>query len=55
MNPVTIIDALKDRALFGGLPAFQDLTTWRPWIAFLRAVYGLPMDVLLHDVLHEHR
>ena len=43
-RPVTIVDALEDRALFGGLPAFQDLSTWRPWLAWLRAVYGLPMD-----------
>ena len=40
---LTIVDALEDRALFGGLPAFRDLTSWRPWLAFLKAVYGLPM------------
>lgn len=39
-----MVDALADRNLFGGLAAFSDLTTWRPWLAFLRAVYGLPLD-----------
>lgn len=41
---MTILDALVDRALLGALPAFRDLGTWRAWLAFLRAVYGLPMD-----------
>ncbi len=41
---MNMLDALADRALFGSLPAFADLSTWRPWLAFLRAFYGLPMD-----------
>ena len=41
--PLSILDALADRALFGGLPAFQNLSTWRGWLVFLRAVYGLPL------------
>jgi len=41
MDPV---GALRDPDLLGALPAFRDLTTWRPWLAFLRAFYGLPMD-----------
>ena len=41
---MNIIDALRDPALFGSLPEFQDLSTWRPWLTWLRAVYGLPMD-----------
>jgi hypothetical protein len=40
----TIVDAMADPRLFGSLPAFADLASWRPWLAFLRAVYGLPMD-----------
>src|SRR5688572_26279035 len=44
--PLTIIDALLDRALFGGLPAFRDLTTWRAWLVFLAAVYGLALSNL---------
>ncbi len=41
---MNMLDALADPALFGSLPAFADLSTWRPWLAFLRAFYGLPMD-----------
>jgi hypothetical protein len=40
---MTIIEALHDAQLFGALPAFRDLTSWRPWLAFLRAVYGLAL------------
>ena len=43
-KPLTIIDALSDRRLFGGLPCFHDLRTWLRWLIFLRAVYGLPMS-----------
>jgi hypothetical protein len=38
------VAALADPELLGALPAFRDLSTWRPWLAFLRAVYGLAMD-----------
>lgn len=41
---MTILDAIADPRLFGGLPEFQDLTTWRAWLVFVRAVHGLPMD-----------
>ena len=40
---MTIIEALADRNLFGGLPAFKDLSTWRAWLVFLRAAYGLQL------------
>lgn len=40
----SILDALEDRQLFGALPAFRDLSTWRAWLVFLRAVYGLPLE-----------
>jgi hypothetical protein len=40
---VTILDALRDPHLFGGLPAFRDLASWQGWLAFLAASYGLPM------------
>lgn len=39
-----IIQCLEDRALLGGLPTFADLSSWRNWLAFLRAIYGLPMS-----------
>lgn len=41
---MNIIQALADQALFGVLSAFKTLTSWQPWLTFLRAVYGLPMD-----------
>lgn len=41
----TILDSLSDPHLLGALPAFRDLTTWRPWRVFLSAFYGLPLDV----------
>jgi len=41
---VNIIAAFEDPRVFGGLPAFQDLATWAPWMTLLRALYGLPMD-----------
>jgi hypothetical protein len=40
---MTIVDALMDGALFGGLPAFRNLATWRAWLVFLRVIYGLPL------------
>ena len=39
---ITIIDALRNRKLFG--PLFADLTTWTAWIVWLKAVFGLPME-----------
>jgi hypothetical protein len=39
----TILDALRDRHLFGGLPAFRDLTSWDPWMTALGSSYGLPL------------
>ena len=41
---MTIVDALRDPNVFGGLPAFADLSTWKPWLVFLRSVYGLSLD-----------
>lgn len=43
---LTIVQALADHALFGGLPAFRDLTSWRAWLVFLAAVYGLAFSAL---------
>jgi hypothetical protein len=38
---LTIVDALNDRRLFAGdFPA----DTWRPWSAYLRAAFALPLD-----------
>jgi hypothetical protein len=41
---VTILDALGDPSLFGGLPAFRDLSSWSSWLVFLRAIYGVPLE-----------
>ena len=43
---LSIIEALADRLLFGAMPAFRDLSTWRSWLVFLAGVYGLPLSVL---------
>lgn len=40
---MTILQALADPNLFGALPAFRDLSTWRAWCVFLAATYGLPL------------
>jgi hypothetical protein len=39
---MTILDLLRDTRLCGGLPAFRDLSTWKAWLVFLAAVWGLP-------------
>lgn len=39
-----IISAIRSRDLFGKLPAFRDLSTWRSWLVWLKAVFCLPMD-----------
>ena len=41
---MTIIEALQDRDLFGGLRPFRDLSSWSRWLVFLQALYGLPLD-----------
>jgi hypothetical protein len=38
---MTILDTLTDRKLFASL--FPDPETWSAWLAFLAAVFGLPM------------
>jgi hypothetical protein len=38
----SIIDAIKHDELFGR--AFRDLSTWQSWLAFLSALFALPMD-----------
>ena len=37
----SIIETLADPQLFGGM---FDAPSWRPWMAFLRALFALPMD-----------
>lgn len=42
MSEYTIIDALEDPRLLR--PLFKDLGTWRAWIAFLKAAFGIPLE-----------
>src|SRR5262245_34504812 len=39
----TIIDAIKDKDTLGSLPAFSNLDSWTSWLAWLNAIYALPM------------
>jgi hypothetical protein len=51
---MTIIEALGDRALLGALPCFRALTSWQAWLVFLKAVYGLPLDLAELAVFCQH-
>ena len=53
-NSVTVLEALKDPHLFGGLPAFRDLTTWSAWIVFLKATYGLALTRHERKLFEQH-
>jgi hypothetical protein len=37
----SIIDAIRHAEIFG--PAFRDLSTWQSWLAFLSALFALPL------------
>jgi hypothetical protein len=39
---LTILDAIRDPQL--SAPWFRDARTWRAWLAFLAALFALPMD-----------
>ncbi len=39
-----LLDAIRDPKLYGGHPAFHDLESWRPWLTFIAACYGEPLD-----------
>lgn len=51
---MTIIEALRDPDLFGGLSAFSNLGTWARWEAFLKAVYGLAMTDAELAIFRQH-
>jgi hypothetical protein len=38
---LTIIEALQDKNLLGA--SFRDLGSWKAWLAFLKAIFNLPM------------
>jgi len=39
---MTIIESILDPRLLGG--AFKDLASWRSWLVYLRALFGLPIE-----------
>lgn len=47
-----IVEALADPGLFGA--QFPDLDTWKPWIAFHKALYGLEMDANELTIFRRH-
>jgi len=49
-----IVSWCRDGKLFGALPRFRDLSTWRPWLVFLRAVYGLPLSRAELEIFRRH-
>ena len=42
MSNLSIIDAIHDEKIFR--PLFTDLSTWRSWMVYLKALEGLPID-----------
>jgi len=44
---LTILDAIADRKLFA--PWFEPRSRWRAWLAFLAALFALPMTVTERD------
>jgi Terminase large subunit, T4likevirus-type, N-terminal len=48
---MNILEALADRKLLGS--AFKDASTWRPWLAFLAALFGLPMSEAAEDLFRQ--
>ena len=40
---MNIIEAIKDRNLFGALPEFKNLSTWTAWLVCLKAIFALKM------------
>jgi hypothetical protein len=50
----TIIRAVEDPELFGGLAVFRDLRTWEPWLVALAALYGLPLTAAQQERFCHH-
>src|SRR5687767_7370927 len=49
---MNIIEAIKDPNLFRPFLG-DDLTSWRPWMAALRVLYGLPVPEARHRLVSE--
>ncbi|MDN5941269.1 MAG: hypothetical protein L0H94_05235 [Nitrospira sp.] len=41
---LNIVEALKHPQLFGALPAFKNLESWKAWIVVIKCLQGLPLD-----------
>jgi Terminase large subunit, ATPase domain len=54
LKPVTIVDAIRHKQLFGSLPAFSSLETWAAWITWLKTVFALPMDEKELAIYRQH-
>ena len=48
---MNIIEAIHDNRFFR--PVFRDLDTWKAWMTYLRALFGLPLDVVKEGKLYE--
>lgn len=51
---MTIIEAMQDPQLFGGLAPFRDLSSWTRWFAFLEAIFALPMTDASRAIYTHH-
>jgi hypothetical protein len=49
-----LIDAIRDRRLFGAMEEFRDLATWFRWLVYVKATYGLPLDAAELKVFRQH-
>jgi hypothetical protein len=48
---MSIIQAIRDKRVFGGLPIFKTLDTVGEWIVLLKAMDGLPLDDAEFEIL----
>jgi hypothetical protein len=53
-SAITIIDALRHPRLFGAIPAFRDLASWRPWLVYLKSIDGLGLDAEELGIFRRH-
>ena len=44
MAEITIIQAIRDKHMFGRLANLKNIKTWANWIVCLKAIFGLEMD-----------
>jgi hypothetical protein len=51
---INIIDAIKNRRLFGCLPRFKSLDSWTAWFVVLKAVFGLRMTAEELAIFNRH-